>query len=73
MTALLTGNSTTAATTPTTTTNKKQLAIHRIRELHLDVVDIEANYDVLKEIGSGDYGKVILARHKISGFEVMFF
>lgn len=49
---------------------KKQLAIHRIRELQLDYVDIEANYDVIKEIGSGDYGKVILATHKKSKFEV---
>jgi len=52
------------------TSNKKQPAIHKIRELQLDTVNIEANYDVLKEIGSGDYGKVILAVHKLSGIEV---
>lgn len=50
--------------------DKKQLSIHKIRELQLDIVDIEANYDVIKEIGSGDYGKVILAVHKVSKFEV---
>ena len=50
--------------------NKKQLSIHKIRELQLETVDIAANYDVLKEIGSGDYGKVILAEHKQSGFQV---
>ena len=49
---------------------KKQLTIHKIRELQLETVNIEANYDVLKEIGSGDYGKVVLAAHKLSGFEV---
>lgn len=53
-----------------TSANKKQLSIHKIRELQLDTVNIEANYDVLKEIGSGDYGKVVLATHKLSGFEV---
>lgn len=54
----------------TVQTGKKQLAIHRIRELQLDYVDIASNYDVLKEIGSGDYGKVILAIHKRSHIEV---
>lgn len=52
--------------------SKKQLSIHKIRDLQLDTVNIEENYDVLKEIGSGDYGKVILAAHKLSGFEVRF-
>ena len=50
--------------------SKKELSIHKIRELQLQSVDIHANYDIIKEIGSGDYGKVILAAHKISGFEV---
>ena len=49
---------------------KKQLTIHKIRELQLDLVDIDTNYDVIKEIGSGDYGKVILACHRLSNFEV---
>ena len=53
-----------------TNANKKQLSIHKIRELQLETANIEANYDVVKEIGSGDYGKVVLAIHKLSGFEV---
>jgi len=60
----------TSATLPNSTNNKKQLTIHKVRDLQLELVNIEANYDIIKEIGSGDYGKVILASHKLSGFEV---
>lgn len=56
---------------PSSGGNKKQLSIHKVRELQLDMVDIGANYEVLKEIGSGDYGKVILAVHRISNYEVI--
>lgn len=54
----------------TADTGKKQLSIHKIREVPLEYINIETNYDVIREIGSGDYGKVILASHKSSHFEV---
>lgn len=50
--------------------SKKQLTIHKIREIPLEMIDIDINYDVIREIGSGDYGKVILASHKRSHCEV---
>lgn len=56
--------------TSTNDNSKKQLSIHKIRELQLEIIDIETNYDVIREIGSGDYGKVILASHKSSHCEV---
>lgn len=38
--------------------------------MRLETIDIECHYDILKEIGSGDYGKVILAVHRGTGSEV---
>ncbi|XP_017488173.1 PREDICTED: serine/threonine-protein kinase SBK1-like [Rhagoletis zephyria] len=67
---MATTNYATFSSGPSGNASKKQLSIHKIRDLQLETVNIEANYDVLKEIGSGDYGKVILAAHKLSGFEV---
>ncbi len=49
---------------------KRQCSIHKIREMRLETIDIECHYDILKEIGSGDYGKVILAVHRGTGSEV---
>ncbi|XP_074599396.1 serine/threonine-protein kinase meng-po-like [Brevipalpus obovatus] len=43
---------------------KRESVIHKIRDIELDLVAVEDQYDVLKEIGSGDYGKVVLACHK---------
>lgn len=68
-------SSSTGSTSPSSpgVSSKKELSIHKIRDLQLQNVDIYANYDIIKEIGSGDYGKVILAAHKLSGFEVCSF
>lgn len=52
--------------------SKRQSSIHKVRELHLDTIDIEREYDVIKEIGEGDYGKVVLAVHKETASEVKF-
>lgn len=53
-----------------TMNNKRTSSIHKIRELNLETLYIDRDYDVLKEIGSGDYGKVILAVHRDTGSEV---
>ena len=50
--------------------NKRQSSIHKIREINLETLYIDRDYDILKEIGSGDYGKVILAQHRDTGSEV---
>ncbi|RWS13177.1 hypothetical protein B4U79_14740 [Dinothrombium tinctorium] len=50
--------------------SKKQGLIHKIRELRLECIDIDEHYDVIKDIGSGDYGKVMLAVHRQTGTEV---
>ncbi|KAH9365517.1 hypothetical protein HPB48_008771 [Haemaphysalis longicornis] len=49
---------------------KQQATIHKVRELQLEAVQVEEHYDVIKEIGSGDYGKVVLARHRETGSQV---
>lgn len=49
---------------------KKESLIHKIREIDLERIVIEDEYDVVKEIGSGDYGKVCLAIHKKTGTQV---
>ncbi|UXI15620.1 testis-specific serine/threonine-protein kinase 1 [Sarcoptes scabiei] len=51
-------------------TGRKQLSIHKIRDIPLETINIETNYKILREIGCGDYGKVILAIHKSSHSEV---
>ncbi|CAG2163136.1 unnamed protein product [Oppiella nova] len=48
----------------------RQSSIHKIREIKLEALYIDRDYDVLKEIGSGDYGKVILAVHRGTSSEV---
>ena len=50
--------------------NKRTSSIHKIREINLQTLYIDRDYDVLKEIGSGDYGKVILAVHRDTGSQV---
>ena len=50
--------------------NKRTSSIHKIREINLQTLYIDRDYDVLKEIGSGDYGKVILSVHRETGSEV---
>ncbi|KAG8192635.1 hypothetical protein JTE90_017197 [Oedothorax gibbosus] len=45
-------------------------SIHKIRELQLPEVEIEGEYDVLREIGAGDYGRVLLATHRTTGSQV---
>ncbi|CAN8003220.1 unnamed protein product [Ixodes hexagonus] len=50
--------------------SRQQATIHRVRELQLAAVQVEDHYDVLREIGSGDYGKVVLARHRETGSQV---
>ena len=49
---------------------KEKTSIHKIRELQLNHVIIEQHYDIIKEIGSGDYGKVMLAQHKNTNTQV---
>ena len=53
-----------------TMNNKRTSSIHKIREINLQTLYIDRDYDVLKEIGSGDYGKVILSVHRETGSEV---
>ncbi|XP_022247964.1 serine/threonine-protein kinase SBK1-like [Limulus polyphemus] len=40
---------------------KRTSSIHKIRDIHLQRIDLNDQYDILREIGSGDYGKVVLA------------
>ncbi|XP_015788151.1 serine/threonine-protein kinase SBK1 [Tetranychus urticae] len=54
----------------TNTIKQKESLIHKIREIELERIVIEDHYDVVKEIGSGDYGKVVLAIHKRTGTQV---
>ncbi|GBN81268.1 Serine/threonine-protein kinase SBK1 [Araneus ventricosus] len=44
--------------------SKRLCSIHKIRELQLPLIEIQEQYEVIKEIGSGDYGKVMLAVHR---------
>ena len=51
--------------------NKKEaFTIDKVREFPMKEIVIECEYDVIKEIGSGDYGKVILATHKRTNTQV---
>lgn len=53
------------------TSLKRSATISRVRELQLPwTEDIELEYDVIREIGSGDYGKVSLAKNKHTTTEV---
>lgn len=53
------------------TSLKRAATISKVRELQLPwTEEIENEYDILREIGSGDYGKVSLAKHKTTGTEV---
>ncbi|XP_022668937.1 serine/threonine-protein kinase SBK1-like [Varroa jacobsoni] len=53
------------------TSLKRAATISKVRELQLPwTEEIENEYDILREIGSGDYGKVSLAKHKSTGTEV---
>ena len=53
------------------TSLKRSATISRVRELNLPWMDdIDQEYDILKEIGSGDYGKVSLAKNKFDSTEV---
>ncbi|XP_018494675.1 serine/threonine-protein kinase SBK1 [Galendromus occidentalis] len=53
------------------TSLKRSATISRVRELTLPwMEDIEQEYDILREIGSGDYGKVSLARNRFTSTEV---
>lgn len=54
----------------TNTIKQKESLIHKIREIDLERIVIEDHYDVVKEIGSGDYGKVVLAIHRRTGTQV---
>lgn len=49
---------------------KKESLIHKIRDIDLVAINVDEEYDVLKEIGSGDYGKVLLACNKQTGTQV---
>ncbi|GIY17914.1 hypothetical protein CDAR_113391 [Caerostris darwini] len=50
--------------------SKRLCSIHKIRELQLPLVEIRDQYDVVREIGEGDYGKVLLAVHRDTDSEV---
>ena len=51
--------------------NKKEtFSIDKVREFPMPTVIIEREYDIIKEIGSGDYGKVLLATHKRTNTQV---
>lgn len=51
--------------------NKREnFTIDKIREFPLKMIVIEREYDIIKEIGSGDYGKVILATHRRTNTQV---
>lgn len=50
--------------------SKRLCSIHKIREVQLPVIDLPEQYDVIKEIGEGDYGKVLLAIHRDTGSQV---
>lgn len=45
-------------------------SIHKIRDVQLRDVRIDDHYDIVREIGAGDYGKVLLAEHKQSRTQV---
>lgn len=47
-------------------------SIHKVRELQLRQVRIDDHYEIIREIGAGDYGKVMLAEHKQSQTQVTF-
>lgn len=49
---------------------KRQGTIHKVRELQLQEMCIEDHYDIIREIGAGDYGKVLLASHKKTNTQV---
>lgn len=54
--------------------NKKEnFTIDKVREFPLKMILIEREYDIIKEIGAGDYGKVILATHKRTNTQVNIF
>ncbi|XP_042908242.1 serine/threonine-protein kinase meng-po [Parasteatoda tepidariorum] len=44
--------------------SKRLCSIHKIREIQLPLLELQDQYDVIREIGSGDYGKVMLAVHR---------
>jgi len=50
--------------------SKNEGLIHKIRDLELKQLNIPDHYDILKDIGSGDYGKVLLAVHRKSNTQV---
>lgn len=41
-----------------------------MRDIQPQSLTMENDYDVVKEIGAGDYGKVLLAKHKVTKEEV---
>lgn len=47
-----------------------QASIHRVRDIQPQSLNVENDYDIVKEIGAGDYGKVLLAKHKVTKKEV---
>ena len=51
--------------------NKKEtFTIDKVREFPMPTVILDRDYDIIKEIGSGDYGKVLLATHKRTNTQV---
>lgn len=50
--------------------SKRLCSIHKIRELQLPCFELQDQYDIVREIGEGDYGKVVLAVHRDTGSEV---
>ncbi|XP_076373131.1 serine/threonine-protein kinase meng-po-like [Tachypleus tridentatus] len=43
---------------------KRTSNIHKVRNIPLQMIDVSDQYDILKEISAGDYGKVMLASLK---------
>lgn len=50
--------------------SKRLCSIHKIRELQLPCFELQDQYDIIREIGEGDYGRVVLAVHRDTGSEV---
>lgn len=49
----------------------KESSLHRIQECPLPEVDMDADYEVDRELGEGCFAKIVLATHKQTGTSVV--
>lgn len=51
--------------------SKRKSSIHKIRDIQLNVINLEDQYELIKIISSGEFGKILLAVHKNTEMQIV--